>query len=462
MQDTADEKFRNAHSFLMRLEETSNTINEANLMINELTKANENAKCLTNTWRQTGEALMVERTTLLEAVEHLKSSLHQKDKENKLLKGTLDHDFMEIEESLSLLTACFKRIQRDVDGMFRAVHADVLSMKHDILNFVSHSKSSVEDLYSEILEKSFATFLLLKCYKDHISKFPDFSSELGFPPFQHQERHVIQQYTTCSKGLNRPTVADEEGLKDEDQNEPLRKFDGGRVSVCQDVLTYENSSLMKELERKEFLLKGLLFDFRLLQESASNTKMKLDETEKLLLSLNTVQKELNVKTCQLDEMIVQHRELEGRLAGTERALSTAESDLEQAKKAIDILSDQNIELGALLKDLHLKKSEVEEQLDEQKEVVKGLEEEILHLAPFTDRKVLSSVESKENELKLLASERDQLLVEVRSLNNKLQLAYALADENEAIAVEARQVRLWDSSSIILCTLEIFHCGFVLL
>lgn len=463
VQEIATEKLKNAHKFLMRLEETSTTIDEANLMLNELTKANENAKYLTNTWKQTSKALIIERASLLKEVEDLKISLCEKDKENELLQDTLNHAFVEIEESVSLLKGCFRQIQRDVDVKFKAVNADVLSMRQDTLDFLCNSKSMVEDLYYEILEKRFATFVLYECYVERISKLPNLILQSEFQPFQHQERHWILQYATSRNGQNGPTIADEEGLKDGDQSESLRKFDGGRVSIHHDDLTYENYALMKELERKEFLLKGLLFDFGLLQESASNTKIKLDETEKLLLSLNTVQKELGIKTCQLDEMTVQHRELEGHLACTERDLNTTVSDLEQAKRAIDILSDENIELRALLNNLYLKKSEVEEQLGEQKEVIKGLEEEILHLNSLTDRKVFSSVESNENELELLTSERDQLLEEVRSLNNKLQLAYALADENEAIAIEARQVQLSDSCSFLFfCRLKILHCGFMLL
>ncbi|OWM87999.1 hypothetical protein CDL15_Pgr016571 [Punica granatum] len=439
-EEAAREKFQNANNFLMRLEETSSTIIEANLMLNELTKANENAKCLTKTWKQTGEALMVERTSLLEEVERLKASLNLKKEENELLKDTCHHAFIEIGDSLSLLEGCFKQIQRDVDGMFKAVHADVMSMRWDILEFLCSSKSSMEDLYSEIMEKSFAMFVVYQCHVEHIiSKFPIFSLEAGIQPFERQERHQAGQHTICLEGQNGPTFSGEDGSKYRDHSDSLRKFYRGDVYLHQNDLTCDNSSLIKELERKEVLLKGLLFDFGLLQESASNTKMKLDESEKLLLSLSTVEKELDVKTSQLDEMMVLHRDLEDRLAGAERDLNISVSDLEQANRTVDILSGQNVELRALLKDLYLKKFEVEEQLDEQKEAVKGLEEEVLHLTSLMDRKAVSSVESKENELKLISNERDQLLEEVRSLNNKLELAYALADENEAIAVEARQV-----------------------
>ncbi|KAK4767541.1 hypothetical protein SAY86_015291 [Trapa natans] len=434
-EEAATDKLKSAHNFLMRLEETSTTIDEANLVLNELTKANENAKHLTHTWKQTTEALISGRTSLIKEVEDLKISLYEKEKENELLKDIIDHAFVEVEESISFLKACSTQTQRDVDGMLKDVHADVLSMRQDVLNILCNSKSSVEDLYSEILEKSFAIFVLHEVYVERISMLPNLILEQGFQTFHHLERHQISQYATFYKGQNGPTIADEEGLKREDQSESWRKFNVERVPLYRD---YDYADLVKELERKEVLLNGLLFDFALLQESASNTKIKLDETENRLLSLNMVQKEVDIKTCQLEEMIVQCREIEGRLACTEKDLNTTVSDLEQAKRTIENLSDQNMELRAVLNDLYLKKSKVEEQLDEQQEVIKGLEEEILHLTTPTDGKILS-VEYKENELELLVRERDQLLDEVCSLNNKLHLAYSLADEKEAVAAEAQQV-----------------------
>ena len=164
-----------------------------------------------------------------------------------------------------------------------------------------------------------------------------------------------------------------------------------------------------------------------------------DKTEKLIFSLTQVQHELEMETSHLDELLVEYRKLEGHLADTENALFISNSDLEQAKEMIGSYSDQNAELKVLLKDFYLKKSETEELLDEQKQVVKGLEKEILHLTSSAEQKSISLVKGIEDDLRRVISERDQLYEEVQSLNDKLEMAYAFADEKEAIAVEARQV-----------------------
>lgn len=155
--------------------------------------------------------------------------------------------------------------------------------------------------------------------------------------------------------------------------------------------------------------------------------------------MSQIQNELKIKTCQLDDMLFQHKKLEDHLTDTEKALLLSNSNLEQTKDTINTLSEQNFELKVLLNDLYLKNSEANEQLEEQKEVVKGLEKEILHLTSSMETKLLCQVEGIEDELRRVISERDGLLEEVASLNDKLEMAYAISDEHEAISIEARQV-----------------------
>lgn len=102
-----------------------------------------------------------------------------------------------------------------------------------------------------------------------------------------------------------------------DQSAVFKRLD--ERELAHDNLLDENVLLKKELERKEVVLKGLLFDFSLLQESASTIKDMKDETEKLIVVLSQVQQELQMKTNQLNDVLVQHTKLEDQLADTETA-----------------------------------------------------------------------------------------------------------------------------------------------
>jgi kinesin family protein 15 len=325
-------------------------------------------------------------------------------------------------------------------------------MVREMLSFICNSRSSVEDIFSEIMENGFARSIMYHCLVGElVHKIPSFIAQPGFSSFNQQERHMVMDTSqrVCSTGHTESIVTNEQGNEEQRLRDSFTTLEEGE-GPSHDKLTYENLSLKKELERKESLLKGLLFDFSLLQETSSNRTDFKDETEKLIFALSEVQHELEKKTSQIDDLLVQHRKVEGHLTDTENALLVSISDLAQAKETIDALSDENAELRMLLKDIYLKKSEAEEQLEEQKEVTKSLEDEIIHLSSSTESKLRSAVESLEEELEKIRNERDQLREEIRSFNDKLEMAYGLADENEAIAVEARQACIIAVELVLLC------------
>ncbi|KAL6008760.1 hypothetical protein ACLOJK_021986 [Asimina triloba] len=204
-------------------------------------------------------------------------------------------------------------------------------------------------------------------------------------------------------------------------------------------LMLENLSLKRELARKEFLLEGLFFDLRLLQESTSNVKDIKDETEEMVATLSQVQEQLACKSTLMDETLVRFKDLEVQLADREAALSCSKSELGRVKETLDVILADNTELRLLLEDIYLEKNNAEQQLEEKEEIVQGLEREILQMASSIEERIHSSVVEIEEKLRRVTSERDQFQEEMVSLNGKLEMSKALADENEAIAVEARQV-----------------------
>lgn len=125
------------------------------------------------------------------------------------------------------------------------------------------------------------------------------------------------------------------------------------------------------------------------------------------------------------------------LIESETALSSPRSELEQSQETLATLLFENLRM--LLEDAYFQKSQTDELLKDEKKVIEGLEKEILSMNTSIEAKDLSSVEEVMDELRMLSNERDHLRSEIVALNDKLEMASALADENEAIAVEARQV-----------------------
>ncbi|XP_011656324.1 kinesin-like protein KIN-12C isoform X2 [Cucumis sativus] len=429
------EEIKEDGGFLTRFEEAQEAIKEADIMLNALLRANANAKQLTDIFKQAGEQLQIERDNLVDEVGQLKSSMHLKDVENKLLHDQVCFSLEEVANSVSSLEGCISQTQKDVDEKFGIISCDIISFRDEMLKSVSNWKSLLEDIFLEIMGREFASFVIHQCYVKEISwQFAaQFKADPNFLPLK---------WKRCFESTN---ASGSTCLTDKEDIMLINKIDKGRTELITDLeevdggfsyddILYEKLALKKELKRKEVLLEGLLFDFRLLQESTAKTKDMEDETD---YSLSQLQHELEIKANQLDSVLIQQRKLEGLLTDTEKALFLSNSKLDKAKETMTSISEHNAQLKKQLEDLYLKKIEAEKQLVEQQDVINKLENEILHLTSLEKRSVLS-VEDIENDLSRVISERDQLHEQVCFLTDKLDIAYAMADEKEAVATEARQ------------------------
>lgn len=203
-------------------------------------------------------------------------------------------------------------------------------------------------------------------------------------------------------------------------------------------LESENLSLQNELLRKDEVLKGLLFDLSLLQESASNTKDQKDEIEEIMASLEAFEDELAAKSGELEESMAARHVLEAQLREKTDRISTVELDISEERRSREFLCDENVELKAQLEDVLAAKSSVEEELTEMKKVNESLEMELLEMGNAIDR-LNDSIDSLTGNVDELASERDHLQLEMVDLKNRLEAEQARAEESEAIAKEAQLV-----------------------
>ncbi|KAL8157876.1 kinesin-like protein KIN-12C isoform X2 [Apium graveolens] len=438
LKEFVDQEVSQTNSFFNKFEEARATMQEADVMLNALLKANEDSRQLTGTWRQAGEELMVEKVSLTEEIEQLKSSLHLKDTENEILQDQIHGSFIEITNLITSLEVSILHMQRDTEKMCKVVFSDALMIVKEIMRYLSISRSSLESICAEAMEREFAYFVLHQCtVGEYLKKFKSSSEDISPNQIGLQQDHA--NFFTCKDLIGESEMAVNlvQG-EEQDQSAIPSRVDAIKSGRSYTDTMYENLDLRKELQRKDVLLKGLLFDISLLQESTSTTKDLKVETENLVACLSQNQHKLQIKTRQVEDLLVQNKNLESRLADTETALYVANSDLELVRGTIDDLSSQNAEFKILLRDLYFRKSEAEEQLAEQRDVVKTLEKEILLKTSSAERQLHSSFEDLENYSSMVSGEKDQLHEQIVVLQDKLDMACSLADENEAIAVEARQ------------------------
>ncbi|KAL5193783.1 Kinesin-like protein KIN-12D [Glycine soja] len=78
-------------------------------------------------------------------------------------------------------------------------------------------------------------------------------------------------------------------------------------------LTRMQNLLEVELSRKDNVIKGLLYDQSLLQESASNNKDQKDEVQKIMATMEALQVELALKSGELVDVVAYCQLLEAQL-----------------------------------------------------------------------------------------------------------------------------------------------------
>ncbi|XP_019702656.1 kinesin-like protein KIN-12F isoform X1 [Elaeis guineensis] len=203
-------------------------------------------------------------------------------------------------------------------------------------------------------------------------------------------------------------------------------------------LMSEISSLKSELMRKDEVLKGLLFDLSLLQESASIAKDQKDELEEMATALESVEEELASKSCELDEASAHGRMLEAELLEKNEKISALELEIAEKLGKLKLVYTENLELKAELENIIGIKNSTEEELREKIKAAERLEEEILEMSSLLGQRD-HLLEDLQSDMTKLADERDHLDSEVLDLKEKLEMAKALVEENEAIATEAHQL-----------------------
>ncbi|KAG8368314.1 hypothetical protein BUALT_Bualt15G0032700 [Buddleja alternifolia] len=193
-------------------------------------------------------------------------------------------------------------------------------------------------------------------------------------------------------------------------------------------------SLELELSRKDDILKGLLFDLSLLQESASNSKDQKDEMERVMASLRELEKDFDLKSVELDKAVAEGRILKAQLQENMAKISDLELDIAKNHEIINSLSSES---GELLDALEAK-NPMEKELKETRMKNENLEMEVAEMEMALAR-MSKTTESLKGKLDAAICERDEMDDKVLTLTKELEMAKALAEENEAIATEAQEI-----------------------
>ncbi|KAK6253602.1 hypothetical protein QUC31_015322 [Theobroma cacao] len=401
----------------------------------------------------------IELSFTQEKLEELKSELRKLKKENCLLLQDLEEKRSDLESSVSCLDASNLEIHQLKEKTFSLETCITglqteLELKAVELKEVQHSQSiimedlglkshdlqiSVERVNTLMEEKALLSKKLRSLEKNELTAFNKSALNAAkcVDSVETTDMTHSRLFSTVNKGV---TVADKMFQELHDNAKRISNFveEFEYLEHHANKLESENMTLQAELSRKDEVLKGLLFDLSLLQESASNTKDQKDEIEEMVSSLEALEDDLAVKSSELNEAVSHSQMLEVQLQEKLDMISNLQLDISNERESFKLLCSENQELRAHFEDALAAKSSLEVELRERKRIIESLEVELSEMSNSLSQ-MNDTVESMSSTLNEFAGERDQLHMEVLSLEEQLGKAHADVKQSEAIAMEAEMM-----------------------
>ncbi|CAL5213205.1 unnamed protein product [Lathyrus oleraceus] len=198
------------------------------------------------------------------------------------------------------------------------------------------------------------------------------------------------------------------------------------------------SLLQLELSRKDDVIKGLLYDLSLLQESASISKDQKDEMEEMMATMEEFETELADKSGELASAVANCQLLETQIMDKSNRVKALELDLSKECEVVKLQATEIHELRTHIEDALAARKLVEEELKERKKITESLENEILEMSDVLGQ-MNDSFKNLSVDRDALTIQRDQLQGQMILLEERFEKAVAQAEANEEIAQDARKM-----------------------
>ncbi|XP_052162146.1 kinesin-like protein KIN-12E isoform X2 [Oryza glaberrima] len=423
-----EDKSNKVLALFSNFEEAQETMEEAETMLSSLLKANEELKLEKDSCRQAVELLFAERTSLINDLQELEASnsftAQRYDKLHEQVNGCV----AEMTNLATIIKESFHQVQRVTTVELFAFCSEVISFGQDLRKWIYESRSYLVNMGALLEEQG-------NSYAEQIRR-TNSSTYAG----------VSQQVESCSRqlgGMNGDIFPGTYMVVDGKEKASVHVVPFGSNAELEDTnvertFDMDYASLRREFDRKSDVAEGLSFDLKLLQESTSQAKDMKDKADEISDALVSVQRELEKKTSAMESILKQQKVLEEELAENGAALLILRSELEHSESLSSELFKENNNLKVMLEEEAMMISETKAMLEDKSKVIEGLEHEILLLNSSEEGRLMSQIKELNDNLKIISIDKGNLEEEILKLTDKLEMAVALAEENEAASIEARQ------------------------
>jgi len=349
--------------------------------------------------------------------------LMDKEVEVSLLEREVRQTKVEMKDLLAELNQSVLRIT-EMGEVNKVLEQNIESLK-DVTcsnNALKGELVDVKETRKKLLDK------ILDLEADYDKVIADVIEKDVTSEFSFQQISFLEHQNTELKKINRMLENSSGMLENE-------------LSLKDSELSRMQSLLQVELSRKDEVIKGLLYDLSLLQESASNNKDQKDEIEKILVTMEALEADLAAKSVELADAVANCQLLEAQLQDKSDMITALELDFSKEREALQLQVSDNQELRANIEEALAARKLSGNELRERMKITESLEDEILEMNSVISQ-MNDSIKDMSSDLDELTIERDQLQGQVICLKNRLENAEAQAAANEAIAQETLKVILY--------------------
>ncbi|CAN8258819.1 unnamed protein product [Cochlearia groenlandica] len=401
--------------------------------------------------------------------------------DEKLTTVTLEQNLTEAQEEIKVLSSDFKesvqkiaKIEEEnkvfgervvfLESHVSGLEQDLATKASELYRF-EHSQSVVAEeleskerdiqVYADTVSALKNENSSLKQISEDLSKARDVARLSSFKCI-HLAEDILEKLTRDSLVISDKMLQliCENVIKASEFEDTVRSL---QIDV-QDLLS-ENLNLQDELLRKDDVLKGLSFDLSLLQESASKSRDKKDETKEIMVNVEAVEEALALKTSELEDAVSQVQILEVHLQESKEIICNLEADTEKARQWGKILSVENKEIRAEADGLLAEKTALEEELIQTKKVSESMDMELYSLkndfgqlndtVEFTQSKLNEAIDDRDNlqdEVLYLKEELGKMKAEARAVEVRYIEAQEMAESRKIYADEREEeVKLLEGS-----------------
>jgi kinesin family protein 15 len=415
-----------------KFEESQETIKEADLMLNTLLKANENARYDTEQWKNAGQELATERGSLIDEIQRTKNAFEEKEEQFVSMQELMQMNLQETRDLISSVKEVAINSMRGLEEEFEAINTEIGSLKLDLSHALNAPNSWLEEILSIVAEKDSAAFVLHSCQVEALlGKLQTLYTEIDSLNVKlHESNRSISQLEennmilrgevdrSCSLGTKLEVEIKTSLGKINEKERQLERLLGQLDQLEKNMSDLEGQEdlMMKWLAAKDFELANLISG---VEEKHNNdlevaSKLEIIQSEKGELHL-----QLNKSCEKIEQMQREKEELCFQLEQSCNKITLMEDQQESICKEIDLLRLQHHESNTRAGELEKYNMDLKNEIKEYKVAIAELQLDLNDGDSERDFEVVKGRDSLGGQLETLKMEMSDLKMKKETLNKAM-------------------------------------------